>query len=329
MAEEHPADATLNALSGTQDSGTGLAYPTTNAADWHTAVFKALEHLNRVAEAANALRVYKDDSAALKFGVRAGKYFNAGTLVSYAGATNQAVTANNTNYIYLLADGTLTVSTSAFPAATTPHVRLAEIVAGAADFDVADLTDRRDASMYQVADAQDALAKHPVRLAGDCRNADGTVLDATGAAGNFKLVAGGWGSGTLLAQGENANGNTKTDTLLFEAVLPPEYVADADVKIVVHAQHDDSSGGTVGTQTIDVEAYKLDDEGAVGADLCATAAGTLANAFADHEFTITDTGLAAGDRLCVLVRTVLQETAGGGNLYAQIGSIELQCDRRH
>ena len=171
---------------------------------------------------------------------------------------------------------------------------------------------------------EDSLARYQLSLMADCRNADGTVLDATGGAGLFKIDAGGWGSGTLILQSEIALSNTKTDTLAFEFTLPPEYVADADVKVNIHARR--TGAGTGGPYTIDVEAYELTDEGAVGSDLCATAAISFSDTnWADRTFTITDAGLTAGDKLIVLVQTALTE-AGGSTMHAQIGSIEMQLD---
>ncbi len=70
-------------------------------------------------------------STTLLVDVAAGNYVKQdGSVGVYAGTTSFALTASNTNYIYL--DGTssyaLTKSTSTFPA--TAHVRLATVVAG-------------------------------------------------------------------------------------------------------------------------------------------------------------------------------------------------------
>ena len=172
---------------------------------------------------------------------------------------------------------------------------------------------------------QEALERYPIALMSGVRNADGTVLDATGASTKFKIVPGGYGSGTLTLQGRNANNSTQTDTLMFEFPIPPEYDDDDDVRLVVHCRVNDSAG-TVGTKTIDAEVYELTDAGAVGSDLCATTIQTMSNSFADYSFTITDSGLAGGDRLICFVRIIIQETASGGNIFSLIGSIEMQLD---
>ena len=171
---------------------------------------------------------------------------------------------------------------------------------------------------------QEALERYQISLQSDVRNADGTVLDATGASTKFKIVNGGYGAGTLLLQGRNARSATVTDTLGFEFCLPPEYDDDADIKLNVHAIA--TGSGTAGTITIDAECYKLSDAGAVGSDLVSTTIITLTASFADRTFTITDAGLTGGDRLNFYIRTVVQETGGSNDEYSQIGSIEVQLD---
>lgn len=171
---------------------------------------------------------------------------------------------------------------------------------------------------------EEALVRYQQPLMA-CRNADGTVMDATGGAGLFAITPGGWGTGTLILAGEDAQNNTKTDTLMFEAVLPAEYVAGGDLKLNVNAQYDVSAGTTI-TATVDVQVYKLGDDGTVGSDLCATAAIALTTSFGDKAFTITATGLVAGDRLMALVQTAVTEAGNTGTATAQIGSIELQAD---
>ena len=170
------------------------------------------------------------------------------------------------------------------------------------------------------------LSRHQVQLM-LCRNEDGTAIAGPGGpeGGTFYIPpGGGWGSGTLILESEHAQSNTKTDIFCFEAVLPPEYVAGADVNLVVHAKY--AGAGTAGIVTIDAEVYELDDEGAAAA-IRASSTKVLTNAFADHTFDdITETNLAPGDKLMVLIRTVIQETGGANDLYAQIGNVELQID---
>ena len=150
MAEVYPSDADLNALSGTQDAEQEILAPTANTDPWKTEFYKLYYRLLAVARRAGDLRVYKD--AALTYGVRAGKYFDGDTLVSYAGSTGNALTNNATNYIYLLAAGTLTINTTGFPVpSVTPHIRLAVITTSAGTYapESGHLVDWRGTSFLQ------------------------------------------------------------------------------------------------------------------------------------------------------------------------------------
>lgn len=66
----------------------------------------------------------------------------APAIISYAGASGQAVTANQTTYVWLDSAGALQTSTSSFPDfAATPHYRLATVVAGVSE--ISSITDAR------------------------------------------------------------------------------------------------------------------------------------------------------------------------------------------
>lgn len=171
--------------------------------------------------------------------------------------------------------------------------------------------------------AEEALAVYRIPLT-SATDATGLHMTSTGGAGLFSVTSGGYGAGTLLLSGEGANGNTKTDTVMFEFALPPEYVAAGDLKVVVKAKY--AGAGTVGTKTLDCEAYELDDDGAVGGDICATTIATLTTSYAAYTFNITATDLVAGDKIVVFLQSVIQESISGGALTVTIGNIEVQAD---
>ena len=240
--------------------------------------------------------------------------------------------------------------TRGFPdAASPPHLPRATIETAGGSYGRDDIADYRGRAMlravtaltpaemnvlHEWADAtglarshlaEEALTSYPLPLM-LCRNADGTVMDAGGGAGKFQIHSFGWGSGHLTLEGQTAQGNTKTDTLSLEFVLPPEYVAGGDVELIVRARH--SGSGTAGTCTIDAEVFELDDTGSAVA-IRSSSAKTLTGSWADHAFDdITVTGLDPGDRLIVFVRTSVQETGGTSSINAQIGNIETQLDIR-
>ena len=150
MTEIYPSDAELNAQSGTADAEQEVLYVATGESPYYTSFYKMLYRLLDAARRAGDLRVYKDGD--LTFGVRAGLFMDGDAPVEYAGAATQALTANQTNYIYLTADGTLTVNITGFPdPSETPHVPLATIVAGASSYALSDLTDYRGRAFLAVA----------------------------------------------------------------------------------------------------------------------------------------------------------------------------------
>src|SRR5690606_37633366 len=79
--------------------------------------------------------------------------------------------------------------------------------------------------------------------------------------------------------------------------------------------------------TIDFEAYKIDGDNTVGSDLIDTSAQDINNlAFANQDFTVTPTGLAAGDVLDVRVAVAVNDAAAGTAVIAAIGRLDLLCD---
>ena len=95
-----------------------------------------------VSKRANDLRVY--DEGGLDIGIKAGKFFNGTTLVSYSGSSGNTLADDKANiYIYLDSEGNLvTDEYSSFPGmATVPHIRLA--IASTSGGDIDSITDCR------------------------------------------------------------------------------------------------------------------------------------------------------------------------------------------
>ena len=173
--------------------------------------------------------------------------------------------------------------------------------------------------------AQEDLALEPIPIMG-WRYASGNTVDATGAAGNPKIIPGGWGSGTLKLEGQDAHGATKTETVQFEVTLPDSYVAGETVTLSVSGRFSDTGTGTMSAKSIDVEAYEVAEAGTAGADICATAAQTLTTSMAAYAFTLTPTALIAGDKINIFARIVLTESGGTGAQKAEFGGATLKRD---
>ncbi|MFZ5833019.1 MAG: hypothetical protein ACOY3P_23275 [Planctomycetota bacterium] len=174
---------------------------------------------------------------------------------------------------------------------------------------------------------QDDLAVFTVPLT-ELR-ATGTLAQLGNAAGTpsgaMGLTPGTHGTNTPIVVGEAANQNSKTNLARLQFVLPPEYVAGETITLRAHAKV--SAAPQVGA-TLDVECFVSDGEAGPGAgDICATAAKNLTTSYADHDFTITPTGLAAGDVLDIEITAVVNDTGGSaGNKIASIGKLEMLLD---
>lgn len=128
-------------MANTYTSKNNFAKPALNDTGWNTTLNANLDQVDTVAAVGGlAVALTEVPSASLNVKVAAGTFrASTGTIVSYAGTSSQALTASNTNYVYLTDAGTLTVSTSAFPG--TAHVRLATVVVGGST--VTSITDSR------------------------------------------------------------------------------------------------------------------------------------------------------------------------------------------
>ena len=158
------------------------------------------------------------------------------------------------------------------------------------------------------------------------RYANGNSVDATGGTGNPKLVMGGWGSGTGILEGEDANGTTKTETVVFDFAIPPEYIDADTIKINVTCRYSDSGAGTLTTKTIDCEVYEIAEDGTASADLCTTTAQNVTTTMTQYEFDITTTNVASGDILRVFLRITLTESGGTGAQKAEFGGAAVELD---
>ena len=157
---------------------------------------------------------------------------------------------------------------------------------------------------------------NPLRLI-EAKNAVGTTIVSTGAAsGNFTMTLTAGTSETLA--GEAAQGNTKTDTALFELVLPTTYRGGNNLTVTFHASY--ACTGTAGTKTLAAHVYPVAATGASSADLVTTSAQTITTSDAAYSFTATGTSLLPGQRILVTGVAAMQETGGSSPCTAWINS---------
>ena len=141
MSEVYPSDSELNAI--LEEVETGVEYIPTGTVPYHLHFRKLLYRLLLAAKRSNDLRLF--DEGGLTFGVKAGKFWNGTTLVTYAGSSGNVLAANKANiYVYINSSGTLVLDEyTAFPDMSAGrHVRLAVISTSASD--ITSLVDARN-----------------------------------------------------------------------------------------------------------------------------------------------------------------------------------------
>jgi hypothetical protein len=165
---------------------------------------------------------------------------------------------------------------------------------------------------------EDALAVYDI----------GTDLVVTAAYATIGMApeAGYANSTGIYLKGPDSQNTTITTDNVVDFRLPPEYVAGGDIKFSCYTKY--AGTGTVGaTKTIDIVAKKVTvATGALGADICATTPITLTNAYALAEFTITATGLVAGDVIQINLATALQETGNMNPIASYVINPHVQLD---
>ncbi len=172
--------------------------------------------------------------------------------------------------------------------------------------------------------ATDAAALHSISLS-SLKNINGTPLDASSSTGEFGLTFPVFGSNSgVTLDSEASNGDTKTDSACFEFSLPDNYVAGSN--ITVHVEYSVAGSGVLGsTKTFTVDAFKVGADGAQGTNLGPTADTLTIAAMTNHTYSITPTGLAAGDKLIIQMQSAVQET-DSSDLVLSIGSVRVAVD---
>ena len=158
-------------------------------------------------------------------------------------------------------------------------------------------------------------------------DAMGSVLPSSSSADDIGIAGGTFGTNSP----KLTTGDVKTTTVTrygrVMIPLPENYEDGETVTLRLHAGMETTVSD--GTATVDVEAYKSDSEAGIGSDLCSTAAQSINSlTFADKDFTITPTGLSAGDMLDVRVTLAVSDTATGTAVTATIGAVELLADTK-
>jgi hypothetical protein len=168
----------------TFSSATNLRKPADNAQDWDTLLNANFDLLDSILSPL-VVATTEVPSTTLNVKVSAGSFRKSdGTIVDYAGTASQALTLSATNYLYLADAGTLTVSTTGWPA-TTFHVRLAIATADATT--VTAITYPR---VLTTASGKNGNTVYLSLLGGTFDDSAGVITVGTGTTNGVKLGAG-------------------------------------------------------------------------------------------------------------------------------------------
>lgn len=184
--------------------------------------------------------------------------------------------------------------------------------------------------IYRSEIAQETLQKYAMPLTSmRVHDAMATVLTGTANNDDMGLITGTPGTDAPTLQGVDFGGTTSDEMCAFEFSLPVEYDAGNTITIRVRA----TITTTVADDacTVDVEAWKKDDDGAVGSDLCTTSLQSIngtADSPANYDFTITPTGLAAGDELIVRISFAGNDAGDAGVMIPEISKVSVLLDIR-
>ena len=177
--------------------------------------------------------------------------------------------------------------------------------------------------------AQQPLQVFPVKLT-DARvhDAIATVLSGTPASDDLGLVGGTFGTDSpMLSAGDlkAAGATTRRARLLLP--VPANYQDGETIQLRLRCAVETTVADT--SCTVDVEVFKGDGTGAVGSDLCTTAAQTINSLTpANVDFTILASGVDPGDLLDVRLSIACTDAATGTAVTPVIYSVTLLCDTR-
>ncbi len=152
------------------------------------------------------------------------------------------------------------------------------------------------------------------------------LLPTAGATDDLGIVEGTFGTDSPSLQTEDLKTAGATNNYARRTfALPPEYDSGETIVVRLHAGMLTTVADT--SATIDVECYLSDEEAGIGSDICATAAQSINNlVLADKDFTITATGLAAGDLLDIRITTAINDGASGTSVIGIVGAAKILLD---
>lgn len=184
------------------------------------------------------------------------------------------------------------------------------------------------ADITRAKNVQETFSPFPLRLY-DARVWDSGALLPTATAANDDLwfnmgTLGSSEAPTIETEDKASNGAAETQSCAWLFYAPIEYDEDETFEVRVRAKMQTVADTTM---TVDCRVFECTD-GAVGADLCTTAAKTLTASYANYDFTITDTNIAVGDALLIIIDVAIQDNATPSGVICDISDVRVRCDTR-
>lgn len=150
-------------------------------------------------------------------------------------------------------------------------------------------------------------------------------LPGTAATDDLGIIEGTWGTDAPTIQTSDGKATTVTQYARFQIPIGDSYVLGETIQVRIR-------GGMVTTisdtsATVDLEVYVNDGDGAVGSDLCTTAAQSINSLTkANKDFTINGASLQRGDVLDCRVAIAITDAATGTAVIGEISKISLLRD---
>lgn len=154
----------------------------------------------------------------------------------------------------------------------------------------------------------------------DITKIDGFSPLGTAATTAIGIVTGAIGTAFPVLQTADLKNTTTAAVARFRYTLPPNYVSGGAITIVANAQMITTVASNSAATTVDFRAFK----NGAGSDIVATAAQSadLLTA-ANYSFTVTPTGLVAGDTLDIEPKYTITDVATGTAVIGQFTSIKI------
>jgi hypothetical protein len=188
---------------------------------------------------------------------------------------------------------------------------------------------KADAEIDRDQMAQDPLKVFPVPMT-DFRVWDAvtSLLPATGGTDDLGLYTGTFGTDSPnIKTGDVKAAGAVTRRARVQIPLPMEYEDGETVQLRLKAGMQTTVADV--SATIDVEVYRIERDGTVGADLCGTAAQSINSlTLADKTFDIDEATLVTGDILDVRVTIATNDAATATAVIAMLVAMELLADVR-